>query len=71
MINSGYIVYVLLVIILWAFWKRVRRQTLGQLLHKSALEHHQVSEFHKACPQGRIWSEYKQWMAQHDLHNKS
>lgn len=70
MIDSGYIIYALLALILWVFWKRVRGQTLEQLLHEGALEHHRVLEFHQKHPQGGTWGEYKRWLTEDELHTK-
>lgn len=62
MIESGWIVYVLLAVILLVFWRKTRGLSLDQLLERSAREHHDVLDYHKAHPQGASWSHHRDWM---------
>lgn len=63
MIIYGYIIYVLLAAILWAFWKKVRGQSFQKLIQQSAIEHHQIQELHKNHPHGGTWGEFNEWLA--------
>lgn len=60
--NSGYIIYVLLAVLLYWFWERMRARTFEDLLDRSAREHHHVQHIHQRHPQGGTWREFRGWM---------
>lgn len=62
MIESGRIVYVLLVVILFMFWRKTRGLSFDELLERSAREHHDVLHYHKAHPRGASWPKHRDWM---------
>jgi hypothetical protein len=67
MINSGYVIYVLLVVLLYWFWHRMRAQSFEDLLDRSAREHHHVQQIHQRHPQGGSWREFKSWMKEEEM----
>jgi hypothetical protein len=62
MIESGWILYVALLALLYLFWRNVRGLSFDDLLERSAREHHTVLKVIKKHPRGGSWSEHKQWM---------
>ncbi|MFQ5938265.1 MAG: hypothetical protein ACE5LB_17825 [Acidiferrobacterales bacterium] len=62
MIESGWIIYVLLAVLLYLFWRQVRGMSFNDLLDRSAREHHHVLKVIGKHPKGGSWREHKQWM---------
>ncbi len=62
MINSGCVIYILLIVLLYWFWQRMRARSFEDLLDRSTREHHQVQQVHRRHPQGGSWREFQSWM---------
>ncbi len=66
MIESGWILYLLLAALLHLFWRNVRGLSFEDLLARSAREHHRVQKVISRHPRGGSWGEYKQWVRELD-----
>lgn len=62
MIDTGYIVYLLLAAILVRFWWKIRGSSFDDLLADSTREHHQISRILRRHPQGGTWRELRSWI---------
>ena len=62
MIESGWIIYLLLVAILYWFWRRTRGLSFDDLLERDAEIHHLVQKTFEEHPDGGTWREYKAWL---------
>lgn len=62
MIESGVILYVLLVVILSLFWREMRGRMFEDFLEQNAREHHLVQAVIAKHPHGGTWQEYQRWI---------
>ncbi len=62
MIESGWIIYVVLAALVYLFWRNVRGLSFDDLLERAAREHHRVLRIIAKHPWGGAWSECKRWM---------
>lgn len=62
MIESGVILYLLLVVIVSLFWKEMRGRTFEDFLEQNAREHHLVQMVITRHPHGGTWKQYQQWI---------
>ena len=65
--NSGYIIYVLLLVLLYLFRQRKGARTFDNLLDQSVREHHFVQHVHQRHPQGGTWREFEAWMKEEEM----
>ncbi|NIR32763.1 MAG: hypothetical protein GWN84_26390 [Gammaproteobacteria bacterium] len=68
MIDSGGILYILLAVIVYMFWRRSHGMSLEELLDRSGHEHELVRSVHERHPRGGPWREYRRWMAEQETH---
>lgn len=64
MIYGGVILYGLLVVIVFLFWRKTRGLSFDDLLEQSARDHHHVQRVSAKHPRGGTWGEHQQWMEQ-------
>ncbi len=62
MADFGLILYLLLVLLLWLFWREARGHSLDALLRRSQDEHHRVHRVLAGHPHGGTWEDHKSWM---------
>lgn len=62
MIEFGWILYLLLAVIVYLFWRRTRGLTFADLLKRDAELHHQVQKTFIDHPVGGTWREHRAWM---------
>ncbi|MFQ5993804.1 MAG: hypothetical protein ACE5K1_01815 [Acidiferrobacterales bacterium] len=73
MLESGWILYVLLVALLYLFWRHMHGLSFQDMLDRSATEHHTVLKVIEKHPHGGSWPKHKRWMAaaQYRPHTRS
>lgn len=62
----GWVLYPLLAVLLYAFWRRMRGRTLDDLLARSAHEHHRVLRILARHPYGGSWRQFRRWMEEEE-----
>jgi hypothetical protein len=62
MIESGWVIYIVLAALVYLFWRSVRGLSFDDLLERSAREHDRVSRIITKHPRGGTWSECKRWL---------
>ncbi len=62
MADLGWLLYVLLAILLWYFWTRVRGASFDDLLERAHDEHIRVHKVLHKHPAGGTFEEYRRWM---------
>jgi len=63
MATLGWLLYVMLAVLLYYFWTKVRGYSYDDLLERATHEHHQVHAVLAKHPRGGSWAEYKRWLA--------
>jgi len=64
MAELGWLLYVVLAVLLYYFWTKVRGCSPDDLLERATHDHHRVHDVLAKHPQGGSWAEYKRWMAE-------
>jgi len=60
--ESGSLLYVVFAILIYVFWRLVRRRRFEQILQSSERNHHHVARVLKKHPHGGTWLEFQAWM---------
>ncbi len=68
MIESGWILYLLLFALLYLFWRQVRGSSFADWLERAEREHEHVRRLHAAHPTGGDWREVQRWMREIERH---
>ncbi|MFQ5763947.1 MAG: hypothetical protein ACE5GT_03375 [Rhodospirillales bacterium] len=63
---SGYILYLLFVVLVVVFWRARAGLAFDQLLDAGHHLHQQVLTTNKIHPKGGNWADHKRWMAEQE-----
>ena len=64
MAASGWIVYVLLLVLLLMFWRKARGRSLDDLIAHGAADHHHVHRVLAKHPRGATWKNHQRRMSE-------
>ena len=62
MIDFGYFLYAMVVVLVVMFWRARRGQSLDDLIERGSHDHHHVHRVIGKHPIGGSWREHKHWM---------